>query len=157
MILYHGSSLAIPKPDIIHSRDRVDFGKGFYTTPLLTQARNWSARFVRLNQQGIVSKYILDEEALKVGKVLDFSSYSEEWLDFIVSCRSGKDHTDYDIVIGGVANDRIFNTIQLYFSDLITKEETISRLRYEEPNQQICFRTQKIIDRFLHYEGCEQL
>ena len=45
-------------------------------------------------------------------KVLRFDSYSEEWLDFIVSCRRGEDTTDYDIVIGGVANDK-GNTAQL--------------------------------------------
>ena len=27
MILYHGSNLAIPKPDILHSRPYVDFGR----------------------------------------------------------------------------------------------------------------------------------
>ena len=35
MILYHGFSLKIPTPDLIHSRPNVDFGRGFYTTPLL--------------------------------------------------------------------------------------------------------------------------
>lgn len=34
MILYHGSYLEINKPDLSHSRDNVDFGKGFYTTPI---------------------------------------------------------------------------------------------------------------------------
>lgn len=33
MILYHGSFMEIPKPDLMHSRAKVDFGKGFYTTP----------------------------------------------------------------------------------------------------------------------------
>lgn len=33
--------------------------------------------------------------------LLKFHSYSEEWLDFILNCRSGRDTTDYDIVIGG--------------------------------------------------------
>lgn len=30
MIVYHGSYNAITKPDIVHSRDAVDFGRGFY-------------------------------------------------------------------------------------------------------------------------------
>ena len=157
MILYHGSTVAVKKPDIIHSRERVDFGKGFYTTPILDQARNWSARFVRLKQPGVISRYTLNEEALQIGRVLKFETYSEEWLDFIISCRTGQDQTDYDIVIGGVANDRVFNTIELYLANLSTKESTVSRLKYEKPNLQICFRTQKIIDRYLCYEGCERL
>ena len=67
-------------------------------------------------------------------KVLKFDAYSEEWLDFILNCRSGKDNTDYDIVIGGVANDKIFNTVELFFDGLIDKTEAIGRLRCEKPN-----------------------
>jgi len=38
MILYHGSFLKIAKPDLAHSRPNVDFGRGFYVTPLYEQA-----------------------------------------------------------------------------------------------------------------------
>lgn len=38
MILYHGSFLEIAKPDLVHSRPNVDFGRGFYVTPLHDQA-----------------------------------------------------------------------------------------------------------------------
>ena len=62
---------------------------------------------------------------------------SEEWLDFILNCRSGKDSTDYDFVVGGVANDKVFNTVELFFDGLIDKTEAINRLRYEKPNQQM--------------------
>ena len=81
----------------------------------------------------------------------------EEWLDFILTCRTGNDTTDYDVVVGGVANDKVFNTVELYFDNLIDKREAIRRLRYEKPNLQICFRTQKVLDEYLHYEGSEQI
>ena len=89
-------------------------------------------------------------------KVLKFDSYSEEWLDFILNCRSGKDMTDYDLVLGGVANDKVFNTVELFFDGLIDKAEAINRLRYENPNMQICFRTEKALP-LLHFEGSERL
>ena len=54
---------------------------------------------------------------------------SEEWLDFILNCRSGKDSTDYDLVVGGVANDKLFNTVELFFDGLIDKTEAINHLR----------------------------
>ena len=41
MILYHGSYLEVQKPDLLHSRENVDFGRGFYTTPLYDQAVKW--------------------------------------------------------------------------------------------------------------------
>lgn len=157
MILYHGSYVEVSKPDLLHSRPNVDFGKGFYTTPILEQAVKWCSRFKRRGNEGILSKYILNEEAFKNCKVLKFESYSEVWLDYILSCRSEKDETDYDIVIGGVANDKVFNTVELYFEQLIDKTEAIKRLQYEKPNLQICFRNQKVIERYLSFEGSEKL
>lgn len=63
-------------------------------------------------------------------------------------CRKGNDDTDYDVVIGGVANDKVFNTVELFFDGLIDKTEAIRRLRYEIPNLQICFRFQKALEDF---------
>lgn len=45
MILYHGSCLEIVHPDLNHSRDNVDFGRGFYTTPIYEQAVRWCRKF----------------------------------------------------------------------------------------------------------------
>ena len=56
--------------------------------------------------------------------------------------QKGNDATDYDIVIGGAANDKVFNTVELYFDNLIDKKEVIRRLRYEKLNLQMCLRTQ---------------
>ena len=60
-------------------------------------------------------------------------------------------------MIGGVANNKVFNAIELYFDNLINKGEAIRRLRYEKTNLQICFRTQKSLNEYLHYEGSEQI
>ena len=157
MILYHGSYLEIQTPDLVHSRENVDFGRGFYTTPLYEQAAKWCEKFKRRGKRGIISRYSFNESAYQKLKVMKFGSYSEEWLDFILTCRRGNDTTDYDIVIGGVANDKVFNTVELYFDHLIDKKEAICRLRYEKPNLQICFRTQKALDEYLRYEGSEQI
>ena len=157
MILYHGSYMEIAKPDVQHSRKNVDFGRGFYTTTLYEQAVKWCGKFKRRGNEGVISHYEFDEKCLKEVKVLEFNSYSEEWLDFILMCRSGKDNTDFDIVIGGVANDKVFNTVELYFDGLIDKKEAISRLRFEKPNLQVCFRTQKVIDKYLCFEGSEHV
>ena len=156
MILYHGSFLEIAKPDLVHSRPNVDFGRGFYVTPLYEQAVKWCGKFKRRGKDGIISRYEYDERREAELKTLKFDSYSEEWLDFILNCRSGKDSTDYDFVVGGVANDKVFNTVELFFGGLIDKTEAINRLRYEKPNLQICFRTEKALS-LLHFEGSETL
>lgn len=156
MILYHGSYLEISKPDLKHSRNNVDFGRGFYTTPIYEQAVKWCGKFRRRGKEGIVSRYLFDEENMQNLKVLQFDSYSEEWLDFILNCRNGKDSTDYDVVIGGVANDKVFNTVELFFDGLIDKKEAINRLRYEKPNLQVCLRSEKAIE-CLVFERSESL
>ena len=156
MILYRGSYIEIPKPDVLHSRPRVDFGPGFYVTSIYEQADKWCQRFKRSGGEGIITKYSINEDDFGQWKVLEFPSYTEEWLDFILSCRRGMDNTDYDIVIGGVANDKVFNTVELYFENLIDKKEAIKRLRFEKPNLQVCFRNQKVLDVCLHFEGSER-
>ncbi len=45
MILHHGSFLEIAKPDLVHSHLNVDFGRGFYVTPLYEQAAKWCGKF----------------------------------------------------------------------------------------------------------------
>lgn len=156
MILYHGSFLEIAQPDLNHSRSNVDFGRGFYTTPIREQAEKWCGKFKRRGKEGIISRYEFEESASTGLKVLRFETYSEEWLDFILACRREQDASDYDIVIGGVANDKVFNTVELYFDQLIDKAEAIKRLRYEKPNLQICFRTEAALEK-LHFEGSERV
>ncbi len=156
MILYHGSYMKIEKPDLVHSRRNVDFGPGFYTTPMREQAVKWCEKFKRRGKEGVLSTYHFDKSEDESIKTLIFDAYSEQWLDFILNCRRGTDATDYDVVIGGVANDKVFNTVELFFDGLIDKAEAINRLRYEKPNLQICFRTQKALER-LHFEGSEKV
>lgn len=62
MILYHGSYIEITNPDLKHSRDNVDFGRGFYTTTIYEQAVKWCGKFKRCGQESVVSRYCFDEE-----------------------------------------------------------------------------------------------
>ena len=141
MTLYHGGAEEIVQPDLAHSRMAVDFGLGFYVTPLYDQARRWSEKRKRRNGSAVVSRYEFDATAAGSLKMLWFDSYSESWLDFIVKCRALEDDSDWDIVSGGVANDKVFDTLEAFFDGFATKAQTIDRLRMETPNVQLCFRT----------------
>ncbi len=88
--------------------------------------------------------------------ILRFTKYNEEWLDFIVANRNGESRwQQYDLIEGGIANDRVFDTIENYMSGGIDKQTALGRLRYEHPNNQICILNQKIIDGYMAYLGCE--
>lgn len=80
-----------------------------------------------------------------------------EWLEFVVACREGKDETNYDLVEGGVANDQVIDTVEDYENGRITAEQALDQLRYKNPNNQICFRNQRIIDTYLHFTGTEKV
>ena len=159
MKLYHGSKDIVEKPLVSYGRDNLDFGKGFYTTSVQAQAEKWVQRFILLGHKGYINVYDYDEtEARTKYRYKNFPEYNEEWLDFILACRNGlKIYQDYDIIEGGIANDKVFNTVELYFQNLIDKETALSRLKYEKPNNQICFINQKVQDAVLHFESYYEL
>ena len=156
MILYHGGAEEIATPDLLHSRKAVDFGAGFYVTPIFEQAKRWSEKRKRRMGTAVVSRYEFDESAVANLKVLRFESYSEAWLDFIVRCRALQDDYDWDIVSGGVANDKVFDTLEAFFDGFATKAQTIDRLRMETPNMQLCFRTVAALQ-MLRFVGSERI
>ena len=140
MLIYHASDIIVDKPDIMHSRTNLDFGKGFYLTSLKEQAIRYAERFLLRGQTAFLNKYEIEENLPNLN-IKVFEAYNGEWLDFVLACRQGTDSTDYDLVVGGIANDRIFRTLDLYFSGEITKDEALKRLKFEKPNNQYCFRT----------------
>jgi len=151
MKLYHGSNVMVQVPDADHSRDKIDFGRGFYVTPVYAQAVKWAERFKDGGMGAYLSVYEFDESALKTLRVLDFPDHSGEWLDFIVSCRMGNDTDEFDVIRGGVANDKVFDTCELYFRGLISKDTAIDRLKFTEPNLQLCLKNNRVIKNHLFF------
>ncbi len=151
MRLYHASTMIIEKPDVQHSRDKLDFGRGFYLTSIREQAVRYAERFTIRNFEAFISEYELDDDTPGF-HIKTFPSYDADWLDYVALCRKGlqKEHI-YDAVSGGVANDKVFNTIDLYFAEQISKEEALGRLKYVKPNHQICILNQSMMDRHLHF------
>lgn len=157
MKLYHASTVAVEHPDVVHSRPNLDFGPGFYLTSIHEQAVRYAERFTRRGKTAIVSEYELDEE-LPGFSVKRFDGYNEEWLDYVAACRHGElpEH-QYDAVEGGIANDKVFNTVDLFFAGVISKEEALGRLKYEQPNHQICVLNEELLNRHLHFVKAEEL
>jgi len=162
MILYHGSYITVEKPDLSFSRPRTDFGKGFYLTPLKPQAISWAQRFQREQGKAVVSVYEflsgVNDKLPDDTKILEFENHDIKWLEFITACRLGLSvDSQWELIIGGVANDKVFDTLQLYFDKIISADEAIGRLRYNKPNFQYCFKTQELIDNYLKFTRAEVL
>lgn len=156
MRVFHSSPFVIDHPEISYSRDFLDFGKGFYVTSLEEQARKYARRFVLRGRTAFLNVYELSD-ALSEYKLLSFDSYDELWLDFVAECRIGRDKSDFDIVVGGIADDKVFRTIDLFFSGEMSKDEALRSLRYEKPNVQICLRSQDLLDKKLTFISSEKI
>ncbi len=144
MKLYHSSNVSIEQPDTKHSRLYLDFGRGFYLTSLHEQAVRYAQRFKRRGQKAWLNTYDFTCEE-SMWNVKRFESYNKEWLDFVAQCRDGMDVGDYDMVVGGVANDRVIITLDRYFSGEISQEEALGMLRFKKPNIQYCIRSERML------------
>lgn len=156
-ILYHGSTVVVEKPIVSIGRKDLDFGPGFYLTNLYDQASRWAKRIqmIRNADHAVINTYKYDEPVNC--NVLKFDAYNREWLEFIVESRQGKQPwAGYDIVEGGVADDRVIDAIEAFINGYSTVETTLSLLIYHKlsPNattMSINTRLNKLIgNRYFH-------
>lgn len=156
MKLYHSSNVIVEHPDTHHSRLYLDFGCGFYLTSYYDQAVRYAQRFKRRGLPAWLNTYVFSCDET-IWKIRRYETYDKHWLDFVAQCRSGIDVGDYDMVIGGIANDRVIITLDRYFTGEISQEEALGLLKYEKPNIQYCIRTDKMLQECLTFIGSEQL
>jgi hypothetical protein len=142
LILYHGSNYNFDEIDLSKSKDKRDFGKGFYTTTLQEQAEDWAeVLFDRYKGDGIVI-YEMELELTGDLSVKNFEGLSEEWLLMVQENRTfGGIQHNFDIVQGPVANDKTARTIALYIAGIINANEAIERLRSNQINNQVSLHT----------------
>lgn len=160
--VYHGSIQEIQHPDVMVGRDNLDFGKAFYVTRLKEQAVHWAQVVWGRYEENkpILNIYEFDLETVQNEgyRILTFKEYNQEWLEFIVDSRLGKKPwLDYDVIEGGVANDRIIDTVEGYMAGDFSVEVAIGRLKYNKPNNQIAILNQNIIDHHLRFVSTEFL
>lgn len=149
LTVYHGGYQPIQTPEIRIGRNTKDFGPGFYCTVIKEQAERWARRY----RTKIVSIYdVRMDSALKIK---EFKEMTDEWLDFIIACRSGKQH-DYDLVIGAMADDQIYNFISDYMDGVITREQFWVLAKFKYPTYQINFCTSEAL-KCLEYRGHEEV
>lgn len=158
MIIYHGSTDTIKLPLAKVGRPDLDFGQGFYTTDILDQAKLWADRMHRQRHEpAIVNIYEFDrEKAQHDYRYLYFKEYDLEWLDFIAACRTGIPlWKDYDCIEGGIANDRVIDTVEAYIAGNMDAEHALEELSKHRPNNQICIISQRLIDDCLKFKEAQ--
>ena len=146
MLLYHGSTVLVEKPEIRATKFNKDFYFGFYCTLMREQADRWATRF----GDGIVNIYEYTEDSAL--KKLVFPKMTEEWLDFIAACRNGTPH-DYDIVEGPMADDTIYNYVQGFLDGKYSREMFWSLAKFKNPTHQISFHTEDALKTLKFIKG----
>ncbi len=99
--------------------------------------------------------YEFDESLIGILRVKLFESPEIEWLEYVVSNRHGVCHDDYDMVIGPVANDDVYRTIQIFEQGFINRDEAIKRLRIKKLFNQYVFRTESSVSMLTFVEALD--
>lgn len=79
--IYHGSIFVVEKPNLEVLNFRTDFGKGFYTTTDLKQAKRWSGiKKKRLEKGNRIKQYVNIYEYTENNNlnILNFEEATEE-------------------------------------------------------------------------------
>ena len=137
-IIYHASYCKIEQPKIIEGKYQKDFGTGFYCTILEEQAKKWAKKY----STPIINKYEYNENPNL--KIKNFTLMTEEWLNFIINCKLGNKH-EYDVIVGAMADDQIYNYITDLISGVISREAFWELAKFRYPTHQIALCTEQAL------------
>lgn len=138
--LYHGSGNDYENPSMEKSRETLDFGKGYYLTTDEIMSKKWASN----KDKSYVYKYYLDIEGLNIY----YFNLDSEWLDFVISNRRGNfsnKYDEYDVLVGAIANDKMYSTISSYEEGYLTKEQTIRMLNIGGFSEQFVIKNEKTL------------
>ena len=149
-IIYHGSNAVVQRPEILINGYYKDFGYGFYCTNIRKQAKRWA-----LTKRGksIINNYIYKRNSSL--KICSFEEMTEEWLEFVVNCRRGREH-EFDIVEGPMADDQIWDYVEDFIAGNISRAAFWELAKFKYPTHQIVFCTEEAL-KTLHFEGSEKV
>ena len=159
MILYHGSNTVVEKPRLIEQNRLLDIGYGFYTTMNNAQAESFAKKVVvRRGGTPTVNVYEIDDNiGSKILNIKRFSAPNEDWLDFVSAHRNGTYAGEkYDVIIGAVANDDVYRTLQIYSTGLLTKEQALTALKVKKLFNQYVFASNEALE-FLKFVEAREI
>lgn len=158
MKLYHGSNIIVQNPIIIDNKRKLDFGKGFYLTSDFEQAKKWAKNTTERRNNGIASVSLYEYNENNNLKILKFEGPTYDWLKFVANNRKNIYYeSDYDLIIGPVANDNTMPVLNGYLDGTYDENEAIKRLLTQKLKDQIVFKTEKSLEylKFMEAETYE--
>lgn len=157
MILYHGNTHLVDKPEIRKGDVYLDFGAGFYTTTSYEQAERWARIKMRRKNTdiGYISVYEFDFEKAKTElNIKRFEKADDDWLTFVVYNRKGELINNHaDMHIGPVADDNVYQSIRLFETGAYDAEYTVKKLKTEVLHDQWALHTDSILKYLTFFEA----
>ena len=150
MLLYHTGYQEIWEPDIHHGRKNADFGQGFYLSDNAEFSKRWAKE--RNGFSVWLNRYELITDDLKIKRF----TRDAEWFRYIFANRAGQEDSlaEYDVIIGPIANDTLYDTLGITTSGFLTPEQATRTLMIGPVYEQIVLKTEKAASalRFLSAE-----
>ena len=139
MLLYHTGFDEIPVPDLRRGRINADFGQGFYLSDDPAFAERWATE--KKDAQTFVNRYELHTDDLQIKRF----ERDEDWFQYIFSNRRRMPDTlkDFDVIIGPIANDPLFNTFGVLTSGMLDDAVAMALLQLGPAYTQVVLKTER--------------
>ena len=141
LTVYHTGFAEIRTPDLLIGRKNADFGQGFYLSDDKTFVVRWAKS--RKDADSILNEYRLSSDGLRVKRF----GQDEEWYDYILRNRAGYPDTlmGYDLVIGPIACDTIYDTWGILTSGAVGKDLALQAYRLGPSCRQIVLKSERAL------------
>lgn len=170
LILYHGSSEIIKKPEYGKGKTYNDYGRGFYCTEHIELAKEWACTE---KTNGFVNKYEIDISALNVLNLSDDEYTILHWLALLMKNRKVRISTPimkrgtewlyknfllniegYDAIIGYRADDSYFSFARAFVNNEISLNQLSYAMKLGKLGEQFVLKSRKAFERleFKSYE-----
>ena len=129
LTLFHTGFSEIHAPDLSIGRANADFGQGFYLSDDEAFSRRWARS--RRNASTWLNRYELRPEGLRIKRF----DRDEAWFDYIFANRAGSADalSGYDVIIGPIANDTLYDTFGIITSGFLPREQALALLMLGPP------------------------
>ncbi len=152
MKLYHVGFDIIKEPDLNAGRRNADFGRGFYLSDNKEFSIRWAKK--RKDLTTYINTYELDLDGLNIKRLRK----DKHWFKNIYLNRLNvKDiYAEYDVVIGPIANDTIFDTLGIITSGIFSDKESLQLMKVGNRYTQVVIKSKKALDN-LKWEDAEEI
>lgn len=170
VLLYHGSTKVIEKPELWIGNPKNDYGLGFYCTENQELAKEWASTEA---SDGFANSYELDLYGLRILYLNKKPYHILNWLAILLKNRTfllsqglpidARDYIfenflpkyeDYDVIVGYRADDSYFSFANAFLNNTISLEQLREAMYLGKLGEQVVIKSQKAFNA-LKYLGSE--